>query len=237
MRKGYLYIIWGIFDGLKIIKKHQFLVSAISTVEMEGKSQNHREMEVLTKCCGLLNDVYLCRRTEFQVGAFKIPNIVMNMALSLVFWYSLVTEILLAYDIGLDFKEVSGVILMILGSVQILLIYYSLGYNNGIIVQTVDHIKNIIDRSLWIFRHFPTILHFFFQNKWTLIFTGIRESSKSIEIYETTERDSSKMAEKFRRTRNFYIFLLIGPAALSPIFYVFFGTPTPDRWKLPLPNK
>lgn len=209
---------------------------------MEGKSQNHREMEVLTKCSGLLNDVYLGRNTEFQVGAFIIPNIVMNLALSLIFWYSLVTEILLAYDIGLDFKEVSGVILMLLGSMQILLIYYSLGYNNGIIVQTFDHIKNIINRSSWIFRHFPTYLHIFafghFLFKFQVfIFSGIQESSKSSEIYETTERNSSKLAEIFRKTRNFYIFLLIGPAAVSPIFYAIFGTPAPDRWKLPLPNK
>lgn len=109
--------------------------------------ESRTKIEVLSKCRGLLNTMNLCRKSHFQIGRLKIPNFLINAILSTPSLVLVFAESLLVYDIGLNFFVAAPVVLVILGLVQMLGIYYSLTNNNGCIIETVDHIQDVVNRS------------------------------------------------------------------------------------------
>lgn len=109
--------------------------------------ESRTEIEVISKCRGLLNMMNLCRKDPIEIGRWKIPNIFMFFLISTPMLISTSMEFWEVLETDVGFLKEASVILMILGSMQILSIYYSLALNNKIIIETVNHIQSVVNRS------------------------------------------------------------------------------------------
>lgn len=104
-------------------------------------------IEVLSSCRDLLKFMGLCSKTNYQFYGWKLPNFLVFCAFSIPYIYSIPMHVLAIYDLGLDIKNSSAVLLTLVATIQMQLIYISLAYNNDIIIETFDHIQKIVDRS------------------------------------------------------------------------------------------
>lgn len=205
----------------------------MSSALWRGNMESRTKIEVLSKCRGLLNTMNLGRKSHFQIGRLKIPNFLVNVILSTPCLVLMFAESLLVYDIGLNFFVAAPVVLVILGVVQMLSIYYSLTNNNECIIETVDHIQDVVNRS-------KKKLRIFLKQIWidcSMLIPGSRDSMQSHEIYGMIEQKISKMVTNGVKMRNIYLLAILGPSALYPISYAIFQYPSKDQWKLPLPLK
>lgn len=109
--------------------------------------ESRTRIEVISKCRGLLNMMNLCRKDPIEIRRWKIPNIFMFFLISTPMLISISMETWQVFESDVGFLKEASVILMILGSMQILSIYYSLALQNKIIVETVNHIQSVVNRS------------------------------------------------------------------------------------------
>lgn len=131
---------WNYFS-VWFCKKFVFRVSS------EYKMNRRNQIEMLSKSRQLLRLMNLGQKTQFQIGRMKIPNFVMFTLLSAPLCYSIVTESITAYEIGLNFKEGSSGFLILLGTVQMMLIYFCLVSDNQTIIEMMDLIEGVVNRS------------------------------------------------------------------------------------------
>lgn len=115
------------------------------SVEIEGETK----IEVLSKCRQLLKFMNLGLKTKIQIGRVTIPNSVTFVVLSIPLCLSIVMESWFAYDIGLNLKEVTSPVLILLGTVQIVLIFFCLANDNSYLIQMIDHVQAVLNRSKW----------------------------------------------------------------------------------------
>lgn len=113
-----------------------------------------KKMKVLTECRRLLKLMNLCVKSEMRLFGSNIPHFVVFIALSIPLCYSVVMHIWKAFEIGtnsntsgIDMKKLANILLMIVSTTQMQLIYFALQFKNHNIIQTVDRIQEVVDRS------------------------------------------------------------------------------------------
>lgn len=118
--------------------------STSPAVKMHGSTT---EIKVLAKCRDSFKSISLCQKLPFQIGHLKFPNILMFMLHSMPISIGIFLEFLTVYDIGWHITDAAGVILIILGFIQILSIYFSLANQNQSIIEMIDRIQDVVNRS------------------------------------------------------------------------------------------
>lgn len=109
---------------------------------------SHREYKVSSECRGLLKFMHLCIKTKIHHGSKEIANFFVFAIQSVPQSFAIVLESLNAYDIGLDFENCSVAFMILLGTIQIQLHYFCLICRNDVLIETIDRIQDIVDRSI-----------------------------------------------------------------------------------------
>lgn len=108
----------------------------------------YRKHKILSECRNLLKFMHLCVKTKIRIGSTEMPHVLIFVIQLIPQCFPIILETLNAYDIGLDFRKVSVTFMMLLGTVQMELIYICLAYNNNVLIETVDCIQDIVDQSI-----------------------------------------------------------------------------------------
>lgn len=125
------------------IFKFEWLSSFRVSFTMNGNPQ----IQVLADCRYLLRFMNLGTNIQVQIRQWKIPNSLLFTLLLIPSSFGFVCEILNMFEINLDFYEDSHNFLLILATFQIQIMYLCLIYKNGIIIELLDHIQRIVERS------------------------------------------------------------------------------------------
>lgn len=124
--------------------------------------KQQREIKVLSTCRGPLLWMNLCRKTDLEIFGFKIPNIVIFSILSIPLCNGVLGTFRLAFDIGFNFEGTASLLMSVLGLLQMQAIYFCLVNKNQIIIEMVDHIQDVVNRSnLHLFFTFSHYFSFF----------------------------------------------------------------------------
>lgn len=110
---------------------------------MSGRGQ----IKILSACRKLLKLMNLGTKSKFQIGQLEIPNIIVFAILLLPLSYLITMEMRTIYNIRFNFKDGADHFFITLGTTQLQLIFLSLITNNSVIIDTVDHIQDVVDRS------------------------------------------------------------------------------------------
>lgn len=115
-----------------------------------------QKVKVLTECRQTLKLMNLCVKSNLRVFGFEIPHFVLFTILSIPLSFSVVLHIWKAIEItsksdGSEFesnlKELANILLMIVGTVQMQMIYFGLQLRNQNIISSLDRIQEVVDRS------------------------------------------------------------------------------------------
>lgn len=116
------------------------------------------QIKVISKCQSFLQNMNLCRGSELSIGKFVIPNFVGFTIFSIPLIQFVVMQVSTAYHIGFNgFQKNANAFFISLGSLQLLSIYLNLVNQNGLIIKSVNHIQNVVDRSM---SQFTYVLYF-----------------------------------------------------------------------------
>lgn len=138
------------------LKRSSWIIPGVSvSVNSKFTMASHQQINVLYECCGLLRLIRLCTKSKLQIGQLKIPNIISYIVLSIPLCFSVACDIMKVLDMEMSFQECANSFLFIPGTTQMQLIYICLAYNNELIIQTVDHIQELVDRSNFSIDFFP----------------------------------------------------------------------------------
>lgn len=91
----------------------------------------------------------LCQKPKFHFNDWKILNSIIFILLSIPLCYSIVTESMTVYEIGINFKEAASGFLILLGTIQIVLIYFCLANDNDEIIKMVNEIEIVVNQSIF----------------------------------------------------------------------------------------
>lgn len=104
--------------------------------------------KVLREYHHFLEICQLCKKDPIAFGRYKIPVCVLQF----LFIFPLVTFIpyliWFCFEKDFDLKAIAAATNLILGSIQIIMIYCSLAMNNSTIIATVEDFQRIVDQSL-----------------------------------------------------------------------------------------
>lgn len=110
---------------------------------MSGRGQ----IKILSACRNLLKLMNLGSKSKFQIGKLRIPNIIIFAILLMPLSYLIAMETRTIYNIRFNFRDGADHFFITLGTTQLQLIFLSLATNNSVIIDTVDHIQDVVDRS------------------------------------------------------------------------------------------
>lgn len=105
------------------------------------------QTNVMSKCRNLLKYMNLGIKTKFRISRWEIPYYVTCTIASMPIIVLILIDYWTAYGIGLsNFQENGNVFFISLGTTQLQFIYICLASNNGLIVQTIEHMQKTINR-------------------------------------------------------------------------------------------
>lgn len=130
------------------LKRTSWIIPSVGfSVNSKFTMASHQQINVLFECCGLLRLIRLCTKSKLQIGQLKIPNVISYILLSIPLCFSIACDIMKVLEMEMSFQECANSFLFIPGTTQMQLIYICLAFNNELIIQTVDHIQELVDRS------------------------------------------------------------------------------------------
>lgn len=108
---------------------------------------NPNQFEVFSGCRLILKLTCLFNKNDLYIGCLKIPSILIYCCILLPTFYSAMMEIWFCFDEKFDFDTTSITIAMAIGYVQMMLVYISLVIKTDLIVESIDHLKDVVEKS------------------------------------------------------------------------------------------
>lgn len=109
-----------------------------------------RRIKVLSECRSLLKPMHLANELKIQVGRFEIPSALIHTILSIPLGYFILIAAKTLYDVRFNITEEANTFFFALGCLQIQIIYFCLTRNNELIIQTINRIEDVVNRSNFI---------------------------------------------------------------------------------------
>lgn len=108
---------------------------------------DREKINVLSACRELLKFMNLGTNSKLKIGQFEIPNSIVFTMLLMPLSYLILMEFRTIYNIRFNFHDGADHFFIALGTTQIQLIYLNLATNNSVIIDTIAHIQDVVDRS------------------------------------------------------------------------------------------
>lgn len=105
-------------------------------------------IKVLSKCRNFLKYMNLGLKSELRIGRLKIPNVVSFVICSIPLVTFILLEFFKVLDVGFDgFQKNTAAFIVFLGCLRLQLIYIWLVNKNKLIIETVDFLQKVVDKS------------------------------------------------------------------------------------------
>lgn len=189
-----------------------------------------RELKVLLKYLNIYNKFeWFSRKWKL----FKpLTYFVLSIPVMIYFLVPLCVCILYEFDL----KVIASPLMVTLGTLQELLMFYSFALNSSLIMQALDALQQLVQRSV-IFST-QIIFNLIFnlnQFPFELRIAGCNESPELTAKYFEKEKTHMKLAKTFFLCSISILVSHFGVISLIPIFYAIFGFPAPETWTMPIP--
>lgn len=102
------------------------------------------QMEVLKKSKFTLRLGNLSNKRGFYLHKWRIPNLIVDSIFLLPMFVCALQMLIVCFNIGPRLKEISSSIYLMLGISSILAIYVCLAAKNDVIIQTLDHLQEMV---------------------------------------------------------------------------------------------
>lgn len=106
-----------------------------------------RKVSVLKGCQFLLHTIFLCKRNGFHIRSIKLPRLFFHFIVLLPIDIVILLLIWFCVDAAFELKIISFPVNVVLGFLQMQMIYTSLAIWNDSIFDTMDHLQRIVDQS------------------------------------------------------------------------------------------
>lgn len=186
-----------------------------------------------------LNRLNLYSKNDIFVRPIKIPRFLISALVLLPMMVVFVSICWYCIDERFNLSTTSTTQSFLIVMIQMTLIYTSMAWKNGRIVETVDDLEEfIIGSMMQIIHHYFKITQLInLSSNFHMIFSGCAMKNESEQIYSTVSAKQMGIIKAARRFVIIFVLLNYGPLFITPIRYVMLGHPTPDQWHLPTEMK
>lgn len=108
-------------------------------------------MEVLKRCKLALRLGNLSNKRGFYLFNWKVSNFIVDFFLLLPMSICVIQMLIFCSEIGPNLKEISSSIYLGLGILSIGAMYISLAAKNDLIIETLDHLQEMVNLSKFVF--------------------------------------------------------------------------------------